>query len=132
MSYTSILDEKKMILRALQRKRDSLAVEIATRLDLPRRWVMADVDLDDPRIVDLKEKLLSTERKIYHTEDEVEFLEAKRDGEIDRYNARKIAYDWLHLLGDEGNQWLIDHKLTTVTLTEEILKNPNFLEEVIV
>lgn len=132
------LESLKSSVRAIDHKLENLRIDAALLVGvLPlkpgrRFWVATEIDWDDPKIPeDLHENYFSLVEKRYVLNYQAEKMEAEQKNELPRFEAEQIAYKWLNILGDDGNNWLIEHHLTTISLTEAILKNPNFLEEVI-
>lgn len=127
---SSELMEKKSTLRALNLKRDNLAVEMAERLGLTGFFGLAQINFDDPRIADIIDDFNEVVSKIGFYSWEVDRLEAIRDGELPRHDARVKVYAFLGGLGnDNATNFLRSHRLSTVTLTEAVLLCPNLLED---
>ncbi|MBQ6512234.1 hypothetical protein [Methanobrevibacter sp.] len=126
----SELSEMKSTLRALRKKRDKVSVEIAEKLGITGSYVISQLNLNDPRVTHLRDELYRLESKIDELFWEIEEAEAIQNNEHDRYLARKKCTEFLGALGDKAaNEFLIQNHLTTITLVEEVLKNPNFLKE---
>ena len=129
------LDDKKSSLRAIQRRRDDLAAEIGYRvrdtISSYPLWVMEQVNFDDPRLADIKGKFFKTEEKLRELTWEVDRLEAIRDGELPRHEAKVKVYEFLRGMGDDKNQinFLQSYHLSTVTLTEAVLLCPKLLDD---
>ena len=135
---TRSLEDLKSSVRALDRKIEQIQMDAALLtgvLPLPegrKLWSTTEINWDDHNIPgDMKDNYMDLLRKRYALNKQASRMEAEKDGELPRWEARELAYNWLNCLGDKGNDWLLEHNLTTVSLTEEILRNPNFLEEVI-
>lgn len=127
---SSDLMEKKSTLRALNLKRDNLAVEMATRLGLTGFFGVNQINFDDPRIADIIDDFNEVVSKIGFYSWEVDRLEAIRDGELPRHNAKIKVYNFLVELGnDRATNFLKLHHLSTVSLTEAVLLYPNLLED---
>ena len=126
---SSELMEKKSTLRALNLKRENLAVEMAERLGLTGFFGLAQINFDDPRIADLIDDFNEVVSKIGFYFWEVDRLEAIRDGELPRHNAKVKVYKFLGGLGnDKATNFLKLHHLTTVSLTEAVLICPTLLD----
>ena len=124
------LMEKKSTLRALNLKKDSMAVEIATKLDLTGYFGLEEIDFDDPRLADIKDEFFKIISKINSCSWEVDRLEALRDGELPRHEARKKVYTFLNRLGnDQATDFLKSYQLSTVSLTEAVLICPTLLDD---
>ena len=129
----SELMDKKSTLRVLTLKRDKYAQEISQRLGLPlpgqKFWTMEQVNFDDPKLADIKDDFHETVSKINEYTWEVGRLEAIRDDELPRHEARVKTYSFLKTLGnDQANDFLKSYRLTTVTLTEAVLLCPTLLD----
>ena len=126
----SELMDKKSTLRALTRKRDTLSVEMASKLGLTGFFSVNQLDFDNPKISDLKDDFLEVVSKINFYSWEVDRLEAIRDGELPRHHAKVKVYAFLGRLGnDKATNFLKVHRLSTVTLTEAVLLYPQLLED---
>ena len=133
------LEDLRSSYRAIDRRLDQLRIEAAIAVEVlplkPGRkfWTADEIDWDDPRISEhLKQKVFDLCEKHTQLYKTITRREAIENDDLPRWEARQVAYGWLHVLGDEANDWLIAHKLSTISLTEAILENPQFLEEVIV
>lgn len=131
------LEDLRSSYRAIGRKLDALHIEAAIAVEVlplkPGRkfWVATEIDWEDPRIPGhLKQKVFELSEKHYQLGQVIGKREAIEKDDLPRWEARQVAYGWLNVLGDEADNWLIKHHLTTVSLTESLLENPNFLEEV--
>ena len=129
----SELQNKKGTLRVYQRKYDNYMSEFQSRLDLPlpgqQFWTMAQVDLDDPRLEDIKDDFRNLMEKIRNLQWEIEKDEAVRDNTLPQYYATRKAYNFLDSQDDGGITFLQEHNLTTHGLIWEIMENPHFIEE---
>lgn len=132
------VEDLKSSVRAIDHKLDNLRMDAARCTGIlplkPGRkfWVATEINWDDPKIPEqIHTKYFGLLEKRSTLSYQAEKMEAEKNNELPRFEAREIAYNWLHVLGTEANAWLIEHQLSTVTLTEEILKNPNFLEEMV-
>lgn len=128
------LDEKKSTLRALQKRRDDLAAEIGSRvrdtISSYPLWIMDQVDFNDPRLDDIKDKFFKTEEKLRELTWEVDRLEAIRDGELPRHEAKVKVYDFLEKMSDDNViSFLQAYHLSTTSLTEAVLLCPALLED---
>ena len=130
---TSELEEKKSTLRALKHRRDHLAAEIGYRvrdtISSYPLWIIDQVNFDDPRIADIKDEFFQTEEKISKLDWEVSRLEAIRDGELPRHEAKVKVYKFLQGMSDKNQiAFLQSHSLSTTSLTEAVLLCPGLLD----
>ena len=126
----SEVSEMKSSLRALQYKRDKISLEIAETLEVSGFYVLSQLNLNDPRVVTLRDQLYTVESKMDKLYWDIEEAEAVRDNEYEHYLARKQCSKFLGALGDKAaNSFLKQHGLTTITLVEAVLENPDFLKE---
>lgn len=128
------IEDKKSSLRALILKRDNLAREIGHRvqdtISSYPLWIMDQVNFDDPRLADIKDDFFKTEEKISKLHWEVDRLEAIRDGELPRHEAKVKVYDFLGKMSEDNViSFLQAYHLSTVTLTEAVLLCPTLLED---
>lgn len=133
-NITPTLDDKKSTLRALQRRRDDLAAEIGFRvrdtISSYPLWIMDQVDFNDPRLDDIKDKFFKTEEKLRELTWEVDRLEAIQNGELPRHEAKVKVYDFLGKMSENNViSFLQAYHLSTVTLTEAVLLCPTLLED---
>ncbi len=135
---TRSLEDLRSSVRAIDRRIETMHMDAALLtgiLPLPegrKLWSSSEIDWDDPKIPeDMRTTYFSLLSKRYNLNQKVTRIEAENNNELPRWEAERVAYGWLHVLGEKGNDWLIKHKLTTITLTDAILNNPNFLEEMI-
>ena len=131
----SELEQKRSTLKALNLKRDNLAAEIGYRvqdtISSYPRWIMDQVNFDDPRIADIKDEFFRLEEKISKLTWEVDRLEAIRDGELPRHEAKVKVYEFLRGMGNDMNQihFLQTYHLSTTSLTEAVLICPGLLDD---
>ncbi|WP_296882249.1 hypothetical protein [uncultured Methanobrevibacter sp.] len=126
--------DKKSTLRALTLKRDKLAMEIGhcVKDTIPSYpfWTMDQINFDDPRLADMKDKFSDVETKISNLSWEVDRLEAIQKGELPRHEARVKAYNFLGKLTDkQATNFLKRYQLTTVSLTEACLIDPTLVDD---
>lgn len=130
----SELQNKKGTLRVYQRKYDNYMSEFQKRLDLPlpgqKFWVMSQVNLDDPRVKDLKEDFINLVEKIHNLQWEIHKDEATINGTLKEYYATRKAYSFLDSQDDGGITFLQEHNLTTHGLVYAIMENPWFIEDI--
>jgi len=131
----SELEQKRSTLKALNLKRDNLAAEIGYRvqdtISSYPRWIMDQVNFDDPRIADIKDEFFRLEEKISKLTWEVDRLEAIRDGELPRHEAKVKVYEFLRGMGNDKNQieFLQRYSVSTTSLTESVLLCPSLLDD---
>ncbi|MBQ2832417.1 hypothetical protein [Methanobrevibacter sp.] len=129
----SELQNKRATLRVLERRYDDYMSIFQKRLELPlpgqKFWVMSQVDLDDPRLKDIKEDFINLVDKLHSLQWEIHKDEAIINGSLDEYYATRKAYSFLDSQDDGGIAFLQEHNLTTHGLIYEILENPMFIEE---
>lgn len=129
------LNQKRQTLRALNRRRDNMAAEIGYRvrdtISSYPLWIMDQVNFDDPRLSDIKDDFFQVEEKIQELTWEVDRLEAIRDGELDRYEAKRKVYKFLRGMGSDKNQieFLQNYHLSTTSLTEAVYMCPGLLDD---
>ena len=91
---------------------------------------MDQVDFNDPRLDDIKDKFFKTEEKLRELTWEVDRLEAIRDGELPRHEAKVKVYDFLGKMSDDNViSFLQAYHLSTTSLTEAVLLCPALLED---
>ena len=129
----SELRNKKSTLRVYKRKYDNYMSEFQKRLDLPlpgqQFWTMDQVDLNDPRLEDIKDDFRNFMGKVHELQWEIEKAEAVINNTLPQYYATRKAYSFLDSQDDGGITFLQEHNLTTHGLIYEIMENPQFIEE---
>ena len=129
------LEQKIQTLRALSRRRDDMAAEIGYRvqdtISSYPLWIMEQVNFDDPRLADIKDKFFRIEEKISKLTWEVDRLEAIENGELPRHEAKVKVYEFLRGMGEDKNQisFLQTYSLSTTSLTEAVLICPGLLDD---
>lgn len=133
--HSSELEQKSSTLRALTHRRDNLAAEIGYRvqdtISSYPLWIMEQVDFNDPRLADIKDQFFQLEEKISKLTWEVDRLEAIRDGELPRHEAKVEVYDFLRRMGNDDNQisFLQTYHISTTNLIEAVLVCPTLLKD---
>ena len=129
----SELRNKKSTLKIYKRKYDKYMSIFQERLDLPlpgqQFWTMDQVDLNDPRLEDIKDDFRNFMEKVHELQWEIEKDEAVINNTLPEYYATRKAYSFLDSQDDGGITFLQEHNLTTHGLIYEIMENPQFIEE---
>lgn len=117
-----------------EKRRDTLAMEIAKRLQLPKPgnkfWTIDEVNWNDPRIADIKDDFHKANSQMIKWQWESSRLQAIHENHLPRHEAKVKAYKFLGKLSDEqAINFLKTHHLTTTTLTEAILLCPRLLDD---
>ena len=141
MSYETIMSDReigqlKTQLRALTRKRDSLAIHVAKTLNLPSIWTLYMVDWSNPEVAAIKPEIDAIDQKINDLSWEVSRQEALKDGNIDYFNAKVKANAFVNENFTNFDDEVAFYKKNNLvrgmsSLTEMILDNPSYLDEVI-
>ena len=129
------LEDLKSSKRAVTRKMDDLTQQAAIITGIlpltPGRkfWCVTEINWDDPKLNGLRETYFKLAKTVSNLEDAIANLE---EDNIQRYEASKKANQFLCSFDswEEEAKWLKEHGLNTISLTEKILENPNFLAEV--
>ena len=117
-------------LRAMQKKRDGICVEIAIIQNLPNIWDMDMVDWDDPEISHIKEPYFKIKKECSDLFWKIEEAEAIQNNDLDRFKARKTVYTFLDEIGDTKSiQYLQRIGMNTLRLVDVVLENPDFIKE---
>ncbi len=117
-------------LRAKQKKRDDIAVEVAIIQNLPNIWDMEMVDWDDPEVSHLKEPYFQIKKECSDLFWKIEEAEAIQHDDLDRFKARKTVYTFLDEIGDAKSiQYLQRIGMNTLRLVDVVLENPDFIKE---
>jgi len=141
MSFEVILSDReigqmKTRLRALEKRRDTLAIHVAKTLNLPNIWTLDMVDWSNPEVAAIKPEINSVDKQINELSWDIDRAESIRDNNMDYYNAKVKAYDFMAENFTNFNDEVTFFKKNGLvrgmsSLTEMILKNPNYLEEVV-
>lgn len=141
MSFVTILTdreigEKKSQLRAMENKRDTLAIQVAKTLNFPSIWTTDMIDWNNPLVSELHDEFKTLDSNINRLKWEISEAEAILDGTLDYHKAKVKAYrfmaDNFNNFDDEVN-FFKKNNLTCgmSSLIEEVYQNPSYLEEVI-
>lgn len=123
------ISEMNISLRALNSKRDKISLAIAEKLGVKGFYGLCQLDLNDPRVIELRDELYDVEAKIDDLFWKIDEAEAIREDDYERHLARKQCNEFLGNLGKEANSFLIRNNLTTITLVEKVLQYPDFLKK---
>lgn len=130
------LEDLKSSKRAVIRKMDDITQQAAIITGIlpltPGRkfWCVTEINWDDPNLKGLRETYFKLAKTVSNLEDAIANLE---EDNIQRYEASKKANQFLVESFESWEaeaKWLKEHGLNTISLTEKILENPNFLAEV--
>ena len=136
MAFQEIISDRQVArmktqLRAMEHKRDSIAVEIAILQNMPNIWTIDMIDWTDERIpAETEIEFFQLEENISELSWKIEEQEAIRDNEYDSFLARKTVYSFLNSLSDEESiSYLKKIGMSTIGLVEQVRLNPNFIKE---
>lgn len=123
--------------RQMLKKRDSLAIQVAKILNLPSIWTLNDVNWEDPRVHDLGEQIFQYDIDLCKLNKEISKQQAIRDGELDYYNAKEKAYQFIeeHFTNfDEEVEFYRKNNMEMgiSTFTDRLYHNPDYITEVII
>ena len=141
MSFVEIktdreIGQMKTRLRAMQRKRDTLAIHVAKTLNLPSVWTLEMVDWSNPEVTGIGAEINTLDSQINELEWTISKQEAMKDGKLDYFNAKVKAYDFINrnfnTFEDEVEFFKRNGLVRGLSsLTERIVENPDYLEEVV-
>lgn len=124
---------RKTQLRAMERKRDKIAIEIAKILNFPSIWTINMIDWTVPEVASFKEEFCNLECQITELDWEIAEAEAVKRGDYDYFMAERKVYNKLSKIPIEDEKTLLKSLgLTKSGLIAKVADNPNFLDEVIV
>jgi len=135
MSFQPILTdseigEMKAHLRAMERKRDTLAIQVAKTLNLPSIWTLEMVDWNNPLITGIGDELKQLDCEINELTWDIAEAEAIQENNLDFFQAEKTVYSFLGKLSTEDAlSYLKQLGLTTHGLIGKVAENPNFISE---
>lgn len=136
------LGDLRSSLRAINHRRDSIRMDAAVIVGiLPltngrKIWTADEIDWDDPKLAHLKDtyfELCETASKLTH---HVSELEAKKSGNLSVWKAKQKGEIFLRIHFHSIEEEKAFFKKNNLhrgmsSLTEAILTNPNFLNEVV-
>ena len=141
MSFETILSDTeigqmKTKLRELQRKRENLAIHVAKTLNLPSIWTLDMVDWNNPEVAGIKPKINSLEKEINDLSWEIDRQESIKENNMDFFNAKIQANNFIKnnftSFDDEVEFYKKNGLLRGMSsLIDKIVKNPSYLEEVV-
>ena len=141
MSFVTIrteseIGEMKSNLRRMERKRDTLAIQVAKTLNFPSIWTTDMIDWNNPLVSDLHDEFKTLDGNINRLKWEISEAEAILDGTLDYHNAKVKAYKFMadnfNNFDDEVD-FFKKNNLTQgmISFIEEVYQNPDYLSEVI-
>ena len=141
MSFVTIrteseIGEMKSNLRRMERKRDSLAIQVAKTLNFPSIWTTDMIDWNNPLVSDLHDEFKTLDSNINKLKWEISEAEAILDGTLDYHEAKVKAYKFMadnfNNFDDEVD-FFKKNNLTQgmISFIEEVYQNPDYLSEVI-
>ena len=141
MSFETIISDTeigqmKTKLRTLQRKRENLAIHVAITLNLPSIWTLDMVDWNNPEVAGIKPKINSLEKEINDLSWEIDRQESIKENNMDFFNAKIQANNFIKnnftSFDDEVEFYKKNGLLRGMSsLIDKIVKNPSYLEEVV-
>lgn len=141
MSFETIISDTeigqmKTKLRTLQRKRENLAIHVAKTLNLPSIWTLDMVDWNNPEVAGIKPKINSLEKEINDLSWEIDRQESIKENNMDFFNAKIQANNFIKnnftSFDDEVEFYKKNGLLRGMSsLIDKIVKNPSYLEEVV-
>ena len=135
-------EDLKTSLRAINNKIDSLRMDAAILqgvLPLPdgkRFWVADEIDWTSPELSNLSKTYFDLLNKSHELSREIDYREAIKNNAIPLYESRQIAYEFINTNCNSFEEEVDFFKKNNLvrgmsSLVEEIYKDPNFLNEVI-
>ena len=135
-------EDLKTSLRAVNNKFDSLRIEAAIIqgvLPLPdgkRFWVADEIDWTQSNVSSLSYTYFDLLDKAHELSREIEYREAIKNNAIPLYESRQIAYEFINTNCNSFEEEVEFFKKNDLvrgmsSLVEEIYRNPNFLNEVV-
>lgn len=141
MSFETIIsnteiEQMKTKLRTLQRKRDNLAINVAITLNLPSVWTLDMVDWNNPEVAGIKPQIDSLEKEINELSLELDYQESIKEDNMNFYNAKIQANKFVDENFNNFDDEIAFYKKNGLirgmsSLIDMILKNPSYLDEVI-
>lgn len=141
MSFETIISDTeigqmKTKLRTLQRKRDNLAINVAITLNLPSVWTLDMVDWNNPEVAGIKPQIDSLEKEINELSLELDYQESIKEDNMNFYNAKIQANKFVDENFNNFDDEIAFYKKNGLirgmsSLIDMILKNPSYLDEVV-
>ena len=141
MSFETIIsdteiEQMKTKLRTLQRKRDNLAINVAITLNLPSVWTLDMVDWNNPEVAGIKPQIDSLEKEINELSLELDYQESIKEDNMNFYNAKIQANKFVDENFNNFDDEIAFYKKNGLirgmsSLIDMILKNPSYLDEVV-
>jgi hypothetical protein len=142
MSFKPIITDSEILkwksqLRAMERKRDNIAITIAKILNFPNIWTVKMVDWNNPKVSHFKEEFQTLDHNINVLAGQIAEAEAINDGTIDYHNAKLKAYGFMHdnfhSLEEEAEFFAKNGLIRGMSsLAEAIYNNPRYLEDEVI
>ena len=131
------INKMKAKARKMLKKRDSLAIQVAKILNLPSIWTLNDVDWNNPEVHDLGEQIFQYDIDICKLNKEISKQQAIRDGELDYYNAKEKAYQFIEEHFNNFDEEVEFYRKNNMemgisTFTDRLYHNPDYITEVII
>ena len=135
-------EDLKTSLRAINNKIDSIRMDAAILqgvLPLPdgkRFWVADEIDWTSPELSNLSKTYFDLLNKSHDLRREIDYREAIKNNAIPLYESRQMAYEFINTncnsLEEEVDFFKKNNLVRGMSsLVEEIYRNPNFLNEVV-
>lgn len=110
--------------------------QIAKKVGWNTFYQIRPIDLTREDVEKLSREDVEKLQRLYNAQYEcfwkMKEAEAKENNALEKYVAAKKADDFLQGFPRmDAAYWLREHGLTTFTLTEKLMENPNFLAEVV-
>lgn len=141
MSFETIIsdteiEQMKTKLRTLQRKRDTLAIHVAKTLNLPSVWTLEMVDWNNPEVAGIKPEITTLEKEITTLSREIDYQESIKDNNMEFFNAKIQANKFINENFTNFDDEVAFYKKNGLlrgmsSLIDKIVKNPSYLDEVV-
>lgn len=124
------ISQMKSRLRAMERKRDNIAIDIARMQNLPNIWTIDMIDWTDPQAKELHPAFSKLDCDITQLKWSIAEAEAIRDNTTDFFYAERAVYAFLgRLPAETALAYLKSLGLTTHGLIGKVAENPDFIGE---
>jgi len=120
-------------LRAMENKRDKIAIKLAKNSNLPNMWTIDMINWNIPENHAIRKEFTDLECEINDLKWVIGEAEAINSGNYDYFKAKQKVYETLGKLTIyEELEFLKQIGLTKDALISKVAENPDFLEEVMV